>query len=39
MYISDLGSKVGLLGACIMSNLGYIIKYDLGHVGSKVGLG
>jgi len=30
MYGSDLGNKVGLLGACIGSGLGYINEYEFG---------
>jgi hypothetical protein len=39
MYGSDLGSKVGLLGACIKSNLGYINEYGFEPHGVQSWLG
>jgi len=33
MYGFELGSKVGLLGACIMSDLSYINDYEFGSHG------
>lgn len=38
MYRSNLGSKVGLLGACTRFDFGYIMSMGLGHMGSKVAL-
>jgi hypothetical protein len=40
MYGFDLGSKIGLLGACIKSDLGYINEYEVGphEIQSWLGL-
>ena len=39
MYEYNLSNKVGLLEACIKSNLVILMSISLGHIGSKVGLG